>query len=383
MNPQQHKFKKMKRQYKFSLPAALLFTAVLMLAVTSCRDKAAYRALIISGQAEYDRETASQAVKQILDASGLFSTDVLTAPEKGEDLSGLSKEFSKYNLIAIAYRGDVWPENAYGAFTAFLEGGGGLLVYYPKTRFGETGRDEPVSSAISRSHTFEVKTVQADHPVTSGLPVRWLQPGDIIVTSPVLPGSGIKVLATAFSDTAYGGSGRPEPVLLAGSEGGGRIFATMIGLPGEEQEQAVHSTGFIATLQRGAEWAASGNVTQAVPSDFPTAAAAVTRTGFRETSTSEAFRMMAAYDIGKSTRYYTHIREEIRKAGGDQKILSGLEKEMVKILNSSAATAEAKKLMLRELGWMGSDYCVNAVKRLIEVPGLKEEAESALERLGK
>jgi hypothetical protein len=29
--------------------------------------------------------------------------------------------------------------------------------------------------------------------------------------------------------------------------------------------------GFIATLQRGAEWAATGKVTQKVPGDFPTA----------------------------------------------------------------------------------------------------------------
>jgi hypothetical protein len=27
--------------------------------------------------------------------------------------------------------------------------------------------------------------------------------------------------------------------------------------------------GFITTLQRGAEWAASGKVTQKIPSDFP------------------------------------------------------------------------------------------------------------------
>jgi hypothetical protein len=34
---------------------------------------------------------------------------------------------------------------------------------------------------------------------------------------------------------------------------------------------ALSCVGFIATFQRGAEWAASGNVTQKVPADFPTA----------------------------------------------------------------------------------------------------------------
>jgi len=35
--------------------------------------------------------------------------------------------------------------------------------------------------------------------------------------------------------------------------------------------------GFIVTLQRGAEWAAIGKVTQKVPSDFPTADKVSTR----------------------------------------------------------------------------------------------------------
>jgi len=34
---------------------------------------------------------------------------------------------------------------------------------------------------------------------------------------------------------------------------------------------ALSCTGFIATYQRGAEWAATGHVTQKVPADFPTA----------------------------------------------------------------------------------------------------------------
>jgi hypothetical protein len=35
---------------------------------------------------------------------------------------------------------------------------------------------------------------------------------------------------------------------------------------GIDSQQCV---GFITTLQRGAEWAASGKVTQKIPSDFP------------------------------------------------------------------------------------------------------------------
>jgi hypothetical protein len=34
---------------------------------------------------------------------------------------------------------------------------------------------------------------------------------------------------------------------------------------------ALSCVGFIATFQRGAEWAATGKVTQSMPKDFPTA----------------------------------------------------------------------------------------------------------------
>ena len=155
-----------------------------------------------------------------------------------------------------------------------------------------------------------------------------------------------------------------------------------IGLPGGEEDQALHSVGSIVTLQRGAEWAATGAVTQEVPSDFPTAAAPVLRPDFKAITTAEAFRMIADYDIQKSTRYYTFIQNQLSRAAGDEQKLLALEKEMVKVLKNEAATAEAKKLMLRELSWMGSANCIQAIKDLADVDGLKDEVAYALERLG-
>ena len=46
----------------------------------------------------------------------------------------------------------------------------------------------------------------------------------------------------------------------------GRVFHTTLG-HGPKQ---LGSVAFIATFQRGAEWAATGRVTQKVPDDFPT-----------------------------------------------------------------------------------------------------------------
>jgi hypothetical protein len=44
---------------------------------------------------------------------------------------------------------------------------------------------------------------------------------------------------------------------------------------------------------------------------------------------------------------------------------------------------DAKKLLLRELSWMGSDYSVPAIKNLVQDAELKDEAEYALARLQK
>jgi len=42
----------------------------------------------------------------------------------------------------------------------------------------------------------------------------------------------------------------------------------------------LNCVGFIATYQRGTEWAATGKVTQKVPGDFPKADKTSTRAGY-------------------------------------------------------------------------------------------------------
>jgi type 1 glutamine amidotransferase len=49
--------------------------------------------------------------------------------------------------------------------------------------------------------------------------------------------------------------------------GKGRVFHTVLG----HADYSMDCIGFITTLQRGTEWAATGEVTIPVPKDFPTA----------------------------------------------------------------------------------------------------------------
>ena len=75
------------------------------------------------------------------------------------------------------------------------------------------------------------------------------------------------MLATAFAPKSRGGAEEHEPILFTVRYGKGRVFFEALG----HSAKQLQSVAFIATFQRADEWAASGKVTQKVPSDFPTA----------------------------------------------------------------------------------------------------------------
>jgi type 1 glutamine amidotransferase len=75
----------------------------------------------------------------------------------------------------------------------------------------------------------------------------------------VLPSA--RVLATAWSDPATGGTGHDEPILWVNTFGRGRAYFTALG----HEVAAMQNDGFKAALLRGAEWAATGAVT--LPAD--------------------------------------------------------------------------------------------------------------------
>jgi hypothetical protein len=164
--------------------------------------------------------------------------------------------------------------------------------------------------------------------------------------------------------------------------GKGRIFHTAMGHADEGGGPAMQCAGFITTLQRGAEWAVTGEVTQRVPFDFPSSAGVVLRPDFKEMTLEEAFTHIGNYEIVNSTKYLSCIQAHLRSLAGDDAGIKKIEQMMVKVLKDSDATAESKKLLLRELSWMGSDYSVPTIKELVSNAELKDEAEFAISRIG-
>ena len=395
----------------------LLLTSLLIVFLPSCKKSEVSKTLIITGQDDsHNWEASSSLLKQILDGTDLFSSEIMITPEKDGDMQTFTPDFSKYDLIVIDYCGEEWTDETNTGFEEYVRNGGGVVIFHSASiafpdwkEYNEmTGlggwnerneKDGPyiyytrnelvvdttqgIAGSHGEQHEFEIRTRISDHPVTKDLPVRWMHGSDELYQQLRGPAKNMQVLATAFADTAFGGTGRHEPVLIAVNYYKGRIFHTTLGHAEDENSPAIHCAGFIVTLQRGAEWAATGNVTQEVPADFPTVAGAVLRTELKEMTLTEAFENIGNYDIEKSTKYFTFLRDQIRKAEGDEKILVKLEKKMVDVLKDPDATNEAKKLILRELSWMGSDYCMPVIKSLESDPELADDVEFALNRLQK
>jgi type 1 glutamine amidotransferase len=256
--------------------------------------------LIIDGQNNHDWKKSSPVLKQLLEETKLFSVDVLTSPPKKGDFSTFKPDFSKYKVVVSNYNGDSWPAEVNSAFEKFVKDGGGFVAYHAADNAfpewvefnkmiaigGWGGRDEKSGPFYymhdgkmmhdpkpgkAGSHgariPFKVVVRDAKHPIMKGMPKEWLHAADELYARLRGPGDNVTVLGTALSDTANKGTGEDEPMLMTIPYGKGRVFHTTLG----HDVAAMKCVGFIATLQRGTEWAATGKVTQKLPADFPTA----------------------------------------------------------------------------------------------------------------
>ena len=281
----------------------LVITVISIVLLVGCNEAPAerYSALIVNGQNNHRIwPTTTQYLKGYLEETGLFTVDIATTPEAGGPMETYRPPFADYDLVVSNYNGEPWDKGAMTDFEAFVrEGGAFVSVHAANNAFPEwraynemigiggwgdrSERHGPYlrlrdgkfvhvnSPGIGGSHgirhEFRIDIRDSEHPITRGLPEQWMHANDELYDRLRGPAQNLHVLASAFSTLETDGTDEHEPILMTIRYGAGRIFHTTLGHALVSQR----CIGFITTFQRGAEWAVTGDVTQPLPENFPTA----------------------------------------------------------------------------------------------------------------
>ncbi len=285
------------------------------------------KALIIDGQNNHDQwPKITFMLKHYLEETGLFAADVKRTAYtwKGEaylaDFSvegventqiveqpksdpNYAPDFSTYDVVIcnFGWNAAPWPNETQKSFEAYMENGGGLVVFHaadnsfpewpaynlmiglggwgdrnekdgPYVYYNDTDeliRDMTPGNAGAHGpqHEYQIQLRNTEHPITKGMPEKWMHTKDELYQELRGPAENMEVLATTYAAEEQDGSGRHEPAMMVLQYGQGRIFHSILG----HADYSVQCVGFITTMLRGAEWAATGGVTIPIPPDFPTA----------------------------------------------------------------------------------------------------------------
>lgn len=275
--------------------------AVLSLTVLAGGQEKKLRAIIIDGQNNHDWRSTTPILKKGLEDSGRYTVQVSSflkpndKPGKVETAT-FPPDLDQYDVVVSNYNGASWPKEFNDSLEERLKAGkiGLVIVHAANNAFGgwkeynrmigmgwrgnnggerlyldDNGKEVRVPSGkgggSSHAYTgpFTVQIRDANHPVTKGMPSEWLHARDELYDHMRGPIENVHLLATAYSK----GTKVNEPMIWTVSYGKGRVFHTPMG----HDVNAMRCVGFLATLTRGTEWAATGTVTLPLPKDFPTA----------------------------------------------------------------------------------------------------------------
>jgi hypothetical protein len=284
---------------------AALSLCLLAPVAASAEDAPKVKVILIDGQNNHNWRATTPVLKKFLEDSGRFSVDVSSNLKKGdkpgkvENTVPFPPDLTKYDVLLSNYNGQAWPKQFQASLVERVrEGKLGLVVFHAanncfadwpefnemigmgwrNNKFGDRifldsdgklvrqEKGKGLGAGETSMHPFAVNVRDADHPITKGMPREWMHSADQLVHGLRGPVKNVKVLATAYSAKAKGGTGEHEPMMWTVTYGKGRVFHTPMG----HDVKSVSCVGFATALARGAEWVATGKVTIALPKAFPT-----------------------------------------------------------------------------------------------------------------
>ena len=364
-----------KNLYIKSLQLLMLLTLVVVF--NQCKEPASLNAIIITdagGEVGKDLQT-------MLENTGLFDADISSAK---------SPKFSDYDVVILNVNKADWSADTKEKFLSYVNSGGGVVVLagsaFAFDDFSELNKVFGISpgSGLKKSKDeFEFLIVNSKdkNPIIEGLNSSWMHTSDYLSFNTETLSGDTEILGTAWADTLQGGNGAHLPVLFTVNYGEGRVFHSTLGMAtSNDNLNPIQCVGFITTLQRGAEWAATGVVSQEVSIDFPNSVSTHTWAEYKPLTLDEILNKSKSYEIGKSKMYLNDFSMRLRNCDGKAESYGMYEDKILEFLDSDA-TVESKKHMCRELSWMGSEKSIAALEKLVNDKDLSESASYALKRL--
>lgn len=273
------------RPAKTLLMLAVLFAPLFVVAQPyPAADPEKIQVLIITGRHVHYWPDTTPVLRKVLEDTGLFEVRVT------EEFRGAtSRTLDEYDLLVVNYydrrqaENLRWGEETEKSFEDFVKSGKGLVMYHLSLgAFYHWEEYEKMSGGNwrdgrghhSAQHDFEVDIIDSEHPITRGLKSPLSMANDELYANLIFqPEGSYDVLATAYDDHAlYGerarqpipGPGIVQPILWTTQYGEGRVFVTTLG---HDEVDAAHPT-FVTTFTRGAEWAATGEVSLEIPPEM-------------------------------------------------------------------------------------------------------------------
>jgi type 1 glutamine amidotransferase len=231
------------------------------------------RGLLITGHNNHNWHYTSHVHKDTLEATGRFVIDITDSPEQAlADREALRR----YEVFILDYNDfnspKRWGEPAETNFVnSVREGTGVVAIHSANNAFTGWTQYEQMLALMWREgtghgkfHDFDVRITDGNHPIARGLSDFTNHPDELYHKLVNSQNVRFHTLAVAHSSVESGGTGNDEPMAITLHFGKGRVFATPLGHVWTNQphtKPSVCDPQFKILLCRGAEWAATGEVT--------------------------------------------------------------------------------------------------------------------------